>query len=164
MKRYFVFKLDQKGGTISTRHEFVDYNTNGEKYATFNDYIQSQTFKDVDSLLRGTHTLYTSKNILGGYNGAYVPYEFTFTNWTTKTGAVVTENTLVDADTDYYANWAKQNEMSLPQLEKPGYVFLGWYTEPQPATGNWSLEDNSVSDYTAYYAGGGYKYVNNENN
>lgn len=160
LKRYFVFKLDQKGGTISTRHEFVDYNTNGEKYATFNDYIQSQTFKDVDSLLRGTHTLYTSKNILGGYNGAYVPYEFTFTNWTTKTGAVVTENTLVDADTDYYANWAKQNEMSLPQLEKPGYVFLGWYTEPQPATGNWSLEDNSVSDYTAYYAGGGYKYVN----
>lgn len=72
-------------------------------------------------------------------------------------------------DTTLYAQWSRTAErIELPQVYKPGYVFLGWYTVPQShiypdvptggKDGTSAVYGDTYDDYyyTGFYAGGGY--------
>ena len=49
---------------------------------------------------------------------------------------------------DLYADW-KEIDLELPQLYKPGYEFLGWFTTPQEVTNNRSGNDGSYDGDTS---------------
>lgn len=74
-------------------------------------------------------------------------------------------------DTAYYAKWNLDNDLTLPQVEKEGYVFLGWYTVPQNILPIVNVQNQDVLDTTItstygdggledkYYAGAGWNVI-----
>ncbi len=173
-KRLLVFDLDSENGTILNL-DSSDSMNNLRKLARG----EAVAYSDGS----GKDNVYQGKKILTDTSHCLV-YDFTFENWINgKTGQTYgpLANVYADKDSEYYAKWNLNTDITLPQVEKAGYVFLGWYTVPQDIipttsattnsafdptdTGHYNNPTNGSDYYTSdeqlrYYAGAGYNFVN----
>ena len=93
----------------------------------------------------------------GMEEGTIEGYEFVPGEGTAVIKTTTSEGYLTDkANVTMYADWEETN-LELPQVEKEGYRFLGWYTEPQTIQAvNGGSDGNAAVFNNANYAGSGY--------
>lgn len=174
-KRLLVFNMKPEGGVF----KYEDNESVKDKVLANIDSADSPQI-NLRKLAQGEEITYADSNdtIANIYKGKQIladtsnslVYDFKFEAWenTEGTDTVVANDQAgkdgkIDKHSNYYAKWNLDNDLVLPQLEKEGYVFLGWYTVPQgivpPANKNTHTTTEIGSVDKEYWVGAGYDFV-----
>ena len=178
-KRILAFELDSENGIF-----YYESNPENQNYILKNiDIDAKQTtlrpLAEGKQITDNDNTYYdkdanesasTYKPIVSDASNCLI-YDFGFDGWEDATGSntsLVGQAINTNKHTKYYAKWNNNPDITLPQVKKEGYVFLGWFTVPQniiAASNTHNISDLSTpsdEQYKEYWAGAGYDFIDGE--